>query len=504
MGIKMCLLQVGYDLELQYNALKTFIPDDITFDRYCLIDYYFQKQLDIYPRRDKKFEDLYKLDKKRSVVNFQQFLPIFLLMVKNLKSNKGMLFDIEKQFNQLEMKRTYNFEMIRKMKDQTEQFLVDNRTDRYDMICIGTTDGGVYNAVMMMLIIRENYPEKKIVIGGKAFKTYKELREILHRLKLIDTFVDGDGELALAKLVTTWEFPESMRMDVKNLNDLPTPDPGFGSFLWNNKNESANIYSSRGCAYNCSFCTEGIYPFRCISAERLAQNIETVVKKYNTNRIVISDNLICPSKQYIETFYKQLEKMNLVGKIVLVFVQVPSRNMDEDIVKMMKKLDARVFIGIESFSQRVLDKMKKGTTVQHNIDIVELCLKHDLDFDMGRIMLFPGETMEDFKTSLKYFTNYVSKTIQSVWLNELVLYSSTPLCNNPNEYEIKFQCFDETIQNIVPEVGDIVKRYPYDFIDLTDPDNEIFDRKSKMLVTANEVLSRVFQKKWGEMNEPIK
>ena len=32
MGIKVCLLQIGYDLELQYKALRTFIPNDITFE----------------------------------------------------------------------------------------------------------------------------------------------------------------------------------------------------------------------------------------------------------------------------------------------------------------------------------------------------------------------------------------------------------------------------------------------------------------------------------------
>lgn len=502
MGINVALLQMGYDLELQHNALKTFMPEDVTFDRFCLIDYYIQKQLDIFPRRDKKFADLFVLENKRHVCNFQQFLPVFLLMAQNYVNNQDILFNIEEKFNKLEMSRSYNFEMIEKMWKQTQSFLTFNNIDNYDVVCIGTTDGGVYNAVMAMLQIKKDSPQKKIVIGGKAFKSYKELRQILHRLKIVDTFVDGDGELALSEIVMDWNFPEVMKHPVLNLNRLNRPDPGFGSFLWNNKHASANIYSSRGCIYNCSFCNEGIYPFRCISAEKLADDIKRVVKNYNTYRIVISDNLICPSNKYIETLYKGLEK--LVGKLTIVFVQIPSRDVDEDIIKMMKKLDSRVFIGVESFSQNVLDRMNKGTTVEHNIDVIEMCLKHNLDFDMGRIVMFPGETMRDFLTSIKHFSKYLSSTIQSVWLNGLTLYSNTPIYENPDKYGIKFEYFKENIQNILPEVGDIVYNYPCNYTDITDPDDEIFDRKDRILTTTNEVLSRVFEKKWRNSNGQFK
>lgn len=505
MGVKLCLLQMGYDLELQFNVLKTYIPEDVVFDRYCLIDFYIQKQLDIFPRREKKFGDLHDLaDSKRHVCNFQQFLPIFLLMVDNYLHDRDILLNLEDKFNKLGMTRTYNFEMIESMRRQTDEFLCEIDVQKYDYICIGTSDGGAYNAVMAMLHIKKSYPEKKIIIGGKSFKSYKELIEILTRLNLIDTFVDGDGELALPELIKMDELPKTIKMTVKNLNKLPTPAPGFGSFLWNNKNESANIYSSRGCVYNCSFCNEGIYSFRCISAERLAENIERTVKCYDTNRIVVSDNLICPSKKYIETFYKEMERMNLVGKIILVFIQIPSIAMDEDIIKMMKKLDARVFIGVESFAQRVLNKMNKGITVERNINIVDLCIKHKLDFDMGRIVLFPGETMKDYMESIKYFSKYLPETVQSVWLNGLALYSNTPIYENPDKYDIEFQYFDETIQNIVPEVADIVKRFPYNYIDLTDPDDEVYDRKEKILNITNEVFSRIFIKKWGKMYGPTK
>jgi radical SAM superfamily enzyme YgiQ (UPF0313 family) len=505
MGLKLALLQIGYDLELQYNVLKSLLPDGVVMDRHYLIDYYIDKQIKEYPRRDKKFSDLFITSQKRAVVNFQQFLPVFLLMADNFKKQHGFLYGVKEKFEKLKMGNiSYNFDMIEKMLKQTGEFLVNIKVHKYDIICIGTTDGGVYNAVMAMLFIKSRYPEKKIVIGGKAFKSYKELREILYRLKLVDTFVDGDGELALKTIVTQNTFPKEMCMTIVDLNELPIVEPGFGSFLWNEKNSAANIYSSRGCVHNCSFCNEGIYPFRCVSADALAENINMVVKKYNTYRFIIADNLLCPSKTYIEKFYKRLESLNLVGKLTIVFAQIPVKHIDIDIIKMMKKLDARVFMGAESFSQNVLDRMDKGTTVEMNIDVIEKSLKHGLDIDIGRMAMFPGETMEDFQTSIKYFSKYLPQTAQSVWINVLALYSSTPMYENPEKYDIRFEYFDERIQNIIPEVGDIVKRYPYNYIDLTDPNDEIFDRKNKMLRVVNEVLSMAFEKKWNKDYSHIK
>jgi len=493
--MKVCLLQIGYDIELQYNALKTFMPKDVEFDCYYLMDYYIKKQLEIFPRRDKKYEDLLVQKNKRMMKNFQEFLPIFLLMVKNFRSGIDIFHQLKKQYDNLNYDNIkYNFSKIDQMRTQTEDFLRDISIEKYDVVGISTTDGGIYNSVIAILMLRDKYPDKKIIIGGGLFKTYKELREILLRLNLVDTFVDGDGELALPHIIQNQEFPKEINMPVHDLDSLPFPEPGFESFLWKNDNTSANIYSSRGCPNKCSFCNEGINSFRCLSAERLGSWVRKTITDYKTDRIVIADNLLCPSETYIETFYRSIE--DLVGKFTLVFAQIHPKIMNKNIIKMMKNLDARIFLGIESFSQNILDKMQKQTTVEQNIKVIDECLKYGLDIDMGRIFLFPGESYEDFFTSINYFTKYLNKTVQSVWLNNMTLYPETPIYKNPDAFNIQFINFDNEIAEIVPEVRDIILKYPRDYIDLTDPDDVLYDKKYKILRTTNEVLCRIFLKKW--------
>lgn len=493
--MKVCLLQIGYDMDLQYNSLKTFMPEDVEFDRYYLKDFYIQKQLKIFPRRDKKYEDLLIQKNKRMIKNFQEFIPLFLLMFKNFRKGLDIFHKLKEQYDNLEYNNIkYNFLKIEQMKVQTENFLRDISIEKYDVIGIGTTDGGIYNSVMAILMIKEKYPDKKIILGGGLFKTYKELREILLRLNLVDTFVDGDGELALPHIIQNWEFPKEICMPVKDLDSLPFPEPGFESFLWKKENASANIYSSRGCPNNCAFCNEGIKPFKCLSAERLGSWVRKTITDYKTDRIVIADNLLCPSETYIETFYRSIE--DLVGKFTLVFAQIHPRIMNENIIKMMKNLNARIFLGIESFSQNMLDRMNKRTTAEQNIKVVENCLKYGLDFDMGRIFLYPGESYEDFFISLNHFTKYLKNTVQSVWLNNMMLYPETPIYKNPDAFNIEFIHFDDEIAEIVPEVGDIILKYPRDYIDLTDPDDTIYIKKSKILHTTNEILCRIFLNKW--------
>jgi len=499
MDVKACLIQFGYDLELQYNVLKCLLDKNILFERHYLIDFKFEKDLSLYPKKQNSlfFSDLLTSQDERPLMNGHYLLPILLIMISNLNDNKDILYNIEEKYKKLRLKTEYNFCFLSKILQQTKSFLEKINISKYDVVCMGSTNSGIYNAVLSMILIRNKYPNIKIVLGGYLFTSLKELREVLYKLGLFDTFVFGDGELALKYILEESKFPKEIKMPVKNLNNLPFIEPGFGSHCWNNKNAAANIHSSRGCIYNCAFCTAGIYPFKCMNTTRLAEDIKRTVKDYNTFRIIISDNLICPSKKYIESLYKKLESMKLIGKIVLVFVEIPPNHLDSDIIKIMKKLDARIFVGVESFSQRMLDKIHKKTTVEQNIQLIENSLKYNLDIDLGRMSMFPGESMEEFKTSLKYFVKYLPKTIQSSWINTLTIFSNTPMYENPSEYGIEFEYFNEDVQNIIPKVSDLVKVFPNRYIDLTDPENELFNKKAKILKVTNEVLAMFFKRKWN-------
>jgi radical SAM superfamily enzyme YgiQ (UPF0313 family) len=55
-----------------------------------------------------------------------------------------------------------------------------------------------------------------------------------------------------------------------------------------------------------------------------------------------------------------------------------------------------LYLGVESGSQRVLDKLKKGITIEQIINTVRWCKQYDIKAYCSLIIGTPGETYEDY------------------------------------------------------------------------------------------------------------
>jgi radical SAM superfamily enzyme YgiQ (UPF0313 family) len=58
--------------------------------------------------------------------------------------------------------------------------------------------------------------------------------------------------------------------------------------------------------------------------------------------------------------------------------------------------------GIESGDQNILNKMRKGTTLQQAIDAVELCRKFDIKTYLFWVLGLPWETEESIKNTMRF------------------------------------------------------------------------------------------------------
>ncbi len=70
---------------------------------------------------------------------------------------------------------------------------------------------------------------------------------------------------------------------------------------------------------------------------------------------------------------------------------------DENLVKLMSKAGCRlVYLGVESGSQRILDKLNKKITVKQIETAINLCKKYKIKAYCSLITGIPGETYEDY------------------------------------------------------------------------------------------------------------
>ncbi len=165
---------------------------------------------------------------------------------------------------------------------------------------------------------------------------------------------------------------------------------------------ATTIMTSRGCPYQCIFCsrpTEGT-AFRAHSAERVVEEIENLVTKYGIKDIQIFDDTFSLIPSRVEKICKGIiEKKLDVGWNCMTRVD----KINPELLALMRKAGCyEIGFGIESGSDRILQFIKKSTTT----DLIRKGVKmtKDAGIDVrGFFMIgFPTETKEEILQTIKF------------------------------------------------------------------------------------------------------
>lgn len=167
-----------------------------------------------------------------------------------------------------------------------------------------------------------------------------------------------------------------------------------------NKN-SANMVTSRGCPYECTYCMARIIwnkKVRFRSVKNVVDEIEECVKKYNLGEFNFHDELFTLKRDRTIEICREIQRRKLdIAWVCMVRVDY----VWEDVLREMKKAGCKkIMFGFESGSQEILDTMKKKTNIKQAIDAVKLVKKVGIktagNFMFGNI----GETDESIRKSI--------------------------------------------------------------------------------------------------------
>lgn len=203
---------------------------------------------------------------------------------------------------------------------------------------------------------------------------------------------------------------------------------------------SLNTVSSRGCPYSCAFCYRGAtgernYGIR--SAEDLAQQVLNYSQQHNLDFIGYVDDNFAVNKK----------RMALLPEVFSEYgVKVKwgtHTRMDEADDRLFPMSDAGcVYIGFgaESASEKTLERMKKGGFILKNgmeeiqvdnktysfpktmTNAIKNCHSARVHANCTWIMGYPGENLDDLKTSVAFIK----------WQQDIILRNEV---NNNNEYD---------------------------------------------------------------------
>ena len=169
---------------------------------------------------------------------------------------------------------------------------------------------------------------------------------------------------------------------------------------------SAPIITSRGCPYNCTYCSVKLNTgkkLRKRSPENIINEIELLVNKFGVKEIHIEDDNFTLDRERVIKFCSLIKEKNI--KINWACPNgVRLDTLDKELLKLMEETGCYSFaVGIESGSDKILKDMKRSITSDKIREKVELIASATKIKMTGFVILgYPTETMEDMKKTIKF------------------------------------------------------------------------------------------------------
>ena len=210
---------------------------------------------------------------------------------------------------------------------------------------------------------------------------------------------------------------------IKNLDQLPSPawdlvDVELYKKYWIKKNGyfSLNMVTTRGCPYKCNWCAKPIYGnrYNSHSADRTINDLKLLLEKYQPDHIWFCDDIFGLKPEWLKSFSELVNE----NKISIRY-KIQSRVdllLEENAVRYLAESGCEtVWLGAESGSQKILDAMDKGITVEQIYTARPLLKKHGIRCAFFLQFGYLGETKEDeaatFKMALELMPDEIGVSV---------------------------------------------------------------------------------------------
>jgi anaerobic magnesium-protoporphyrin IX monomethyl ester cyclase len=236
-----------------------------------------------------------------------------------------------------------------------------------------------------------------------------------------DAVALGEGETALAELVGLWEqgggaeevagliLPGPGRLiatrprgPIRDLDSLPPPawdllDVGayrrawlgaHGEFSW-------NMASSRGCPYTCNWCAKPTFGRRYTvrSPGDVVRELVLLKAEVAPDHVWFADDIFGLDVDWTTSLAREIED---AGCRTAFTMQSRVNLMTGRMVEALARAGAReVWLGVESGSQKILDAMDKGSTVEAARAATRVLKAHGVRACWFIQLGYPSETWED-------------------------------------------------------------------------------------------------------------
>jgi radical SAM superfamily enzyme YgiQ (UPF0313 family) len=163
-----------------------------------------------------------------------------------------------------------------------------------------------------------------------------------------------------------------------------------------------NLVTTRGCPFHCNWCAKPIWgqKYNVRSPQNVVAEMRWLRDNFAPDQIWFMDDIMGIQDRWIEAFADLLDEAGL---------HIPFKSLNRvDLLLRGKTIPALaragaqiVWVGAESGSQKILDAMDKGTTVEQIYEATRQLKAHGIKVAFFLQFGYPGETREDIDLTLK-------------------------------------------------------------------------------------------------------
>ncbi len=280
-----------------------------------------------------------------------------------------------------------------------------------------------------------------VLIGGYNLRVYPEaslshseidygvVEHALHTVPALLAALEEKGNLAEVPGLVYKEDDQIIQTPGKPVNFDEFPNPArdllpnelYAEFPTERKNFTVMV-TSLGCPYGCIFCEAGRTPYNPRNPKTVVDEMQECAEQYGVREIDIFDYSFTADKKRTIEICREMQNR----KLGLLWACRSRIDIDEELLEEMKKAGCgRIYYGIESGSQKILDKINKGITLQQVKKTIKNTRKRGIKALGFFLVGAPGETRQTVKRTVKFaktqdleyvqFSKCLAKPLTPLW-----------------------------------------------------------------------------------------
>ncbi|MFN0026671.1 MAG: B12-binding domain-containing radical SAM protein [Acidimicrobiales bacterium] len=258
-----------------------------------------------------------------------------------------------------------------------------------------------------------NYPSEYLrhgaqaVVLGEGEETLVHLLEVLsrgnpHQLHEVAgvVFRDHRGR----------QITNDARPQLRDLDSLPWPerdaiDTQRYVDVWRTHHGmgSVNLITARGCPYKCNWCSHATYghTHRRRSPADCAEEVAHIMDRYRPDQVWYADDVFTISHKWLFDYAAELAQRKL--HVPFETISRADRMAKEEVFRTLADMGCyRIWIGSESGSQRILDAMQRGVTVEQVRWACRTAKRYGIEVGMFLMWGYEGEELSDIEATIDH------------------------------------------------------------------------------------------------------